>query len=129
MKKTLTLLALLSIIYSCKKSNDNTPVKTQSVPAKILVSGPSSFNNNASSQGSATYNLLGYGYDITGSYADTGSVRAVAIDVSAYDINNPGRFVIDLSKSSGQKVFNAENAGNLSQSLSAQLDETAGNQY
>lgn len=125
MKKTLILFALIATTFSCKKSsNPTTPVVKNSV-SDISVASIKSTNSSLSHV-DPQYNLLGYGYDITGKYADTSSVRSLAIEVKAYDIDNPGRVVFDLSSTATTQTLNAENADSLLSQLSSRTDETNG---
>ena len=126
MKKTVVFLSFLCAIYSCKKSNQ-TPANTIPLtPAKITVSVSPLVTNNTTPQGSATYNLLSYGYDITGKYADTSAVRSVVIDIAAFDANNPGRFDTSLATAGQSKVIYGQNAESFSSQLSVGLTETTG---
>ncbi len=125
MKKNLILFALIVLAFSCKKSSSPVTSVINNSVSDISVASIKS-TNNSGSQGDPSYNLLGYGYDITGKYADTSSVRSLAIDVKAYDINNPGRVVPDLSTTATTLTLNAENADNLALQLSSKTDETSG---
>jgi hypothetical protein len=126
MKKAFFFLIFLCAIYSCKKSNQTPANTTPLTPAKITVSTSSLFINNTTPQGSATYSLLSYGYDITGKYADTSAVRSVVFDIAAFDANNPGRFSISLATAAQSKVIYGQNAESFSSQLSAGLTETTG---
>jgi len=126
MKKTVVFLSFLCAIYSCKKSNQTPANNISLTPAKITVSTSALAINNTTPQGSPTYNLLSYGYDITGKYADTSAVRSVVFDIAAFDANNPGRFGISLTTVGQSKVIYGQNAENFSSQLSVGLAETTG---
>ncbi|QJD95202.1 hypothetical protein HH214_04570 [Mucilaginibacter robiniae] len=103
------------------------PTTTTSIPeSKITVIGPKVLANYPGIQGSSTYNLLGYGYDVTGKYADTSAVRHQALNVDAYITNNPDRFIINLASSSYAEAFHTENAENFAQQTSYWLTATKG---
>jgi hypothetical protein len=127
MKKIILPLLVIITLYACKKSDlaANVPVKT--LPdSNILVTGPPANALNSSLNIDKTYNLLGYGYDITGKYADTSAVRGQAINMAAFDAGNPNRVVTDLSATSTFNIINAVNAEDLSAQISARLTETNG---
>jgi hypothetical protein len=127
MKRILIPLVAIVILYSCKKSNISTNSPDKLLPdSNILVSTTPVNPVNSVLKVDKTYNLLGYGYDITGKYADTSAVRGQAINVAAYDVNNPGRLVIDLSKIATSHIINAENAESYSEQLASRLAESRG---
>ena len=127
MKKILIPLAAIITLYSCKKSNISSvsPAKLLA-DSSILVSTVPTNPANSVLKVDKTYNLLGYGYDITGKYADTSAVRGQAINVDSYDVNNPGRFVIDASKTATSLIINAENAESYSEQLASRLAASRG---
>lgn len=131
MKKNLYVLVLLVLLYSCKKTAENTTVEvpvTDKV-SEISVTGPRNSNSISVVQGDPTYNFLGYGYDITGKYADTSSVRSVAINIPEYIVHNPGRFDYARNITSSAQVIMAANAEDFSRQLSTRLNESNGMKY
>jgi hypothetical protein len=122
-KKILLAFAVLAIFYGCKKQSQPA-IKTSSLP-EISVTGFAT-TGNAPIRGDKIYNLLGYGYDITGKYADTSAVRSQAINIAAFGTDNPDRVVFDESKTSASQIINAKDAEDFSQQLSARLDESNG---
>lgn len=130
MKKLFTLLAVVSVCYSCKKS-DNSLVKPKpvdTIPATISVSNQVT-PNTPIPQGNVKYNLLGYGYDVTGAYADISSVRTPAINIDAFITDNPYKFSPNHSTSAGADVFYGKDAADLLASISNRIDATTGGGY
>lgn len=127
MKKTILALAVLATLASCKKSTDQITNPEANLSADIAVAitdGP--LLNDQTQQGDLTYNLLGYGYDVTDQYNDVHSVRPAVINVSAYVSANPGRFNQNRSSSGYWVNFSGENAADLAAQLSQQIDQTIG---
>ncbi|MGZ3756991.1 MAG: hypothetical protein ACXVAY_07800 [Mucilaginibacter sp.] len=128
MKKTILPLLLIAAIYSCKKGSTTGGIPLKLLPDSNIVVSTPAINplNTRFTHVDTTYNLLGYGYDITGKYADTSAVRGQAINVRAYDVNNPGRFVPDLSTTATFHLINAESAVDFSHQISSRLNESSG---
>jgi hypothetical protein len=129
MKKYLPLLAAVLLCQSCKKSNENLIAKTPETIAaehEIVVSGTKLLSNQTGIQGDVNYNLLGYGYDITGKYADTSAVRNPVIDIATFVLDNPQRVMSFQAVKSGFDVISSGNAEELSHQLSSSLETTSG---
>jgi hypothetical protein len=129
MKKYLPLLAAFLLCQSCKKSNEDPIVKTPEIIStehEILVSGPNLLSNHTGIQGDVNYNLLGYGYDVTGKYADTSAVRNSVIDIATFAVDNPQRIMSFQAVQSSFDVISANNAVELSHQLSSSLEATNG---
>nr|WP_199082116.1 hypothetical protein [Pedobacter sp. ASV19] len=132
MNKYLPLLAAVLLCQSCKKSNENLIAKTPETIAaehEIVVSGTKLLSNYTGIQGDVNYNLLGYGYDITGKYADTSAVRNPIIDIATLKINDPQRIMSFQAVKSGIEVISADNAEELSNQLSSSLEATNGHNF
>jgi len=132
MNKYLPLLAAVLLCQSCKKSNENLIAKTPETIAaehEIVVSGTKLLSNHTGIQGNVDYNLLGYGYDITGKYADTSAVRNPIIDIATLAINDPQRIMSLQAVKSGIDVVSADNAEELSHQLSSSLEATNGHNF
>ncbi len=127
MKKNLILLIVIIAFYSCKKSNVSPNGPAKMLPdSNIVVSSPQIGPVNSALNIDKTYNLLGYGYDITGKYADTSAVRSQAINMAAYDANNPGRVSNLYYTMSTFHIINAQNAESFSEQLSSGLAASNG---
>lgn len=129
MTKNLLLLAALALFASCRKSSvadSETPAPDTIKKMNIAVTGPDSFVAAPVRQGTANFNFLGYGYNITGKYADSSSVRAQVINISAYAAANPDRVDVGRSTSGGFNTLFAKNAEDYSSKISTNLEATNG---
>lgn len=119
MKNAFICAAVLTTAVSCSKSN-NTPApvpSTDTLPAlEVTVTGSHAYSPNKTVQGDSTYNLLGYGYDVTGKYADSASVKHQVINTAAFVHDFPGRFDFGYLRSAGMKPEVASNATELAAS-------------
>ncbi|SDP04678.1 MAC/Perforin domain-containing protein [Mucilaginibacter sp. OK268] len=79
-----TVIILASIVSSCKKDIVRTS-GVDNTPSKL----------NTQSAGDNKYDLLGFGYDVTGEYASSSSATYPVIDIDKLVQNEPGRFVPD----------------------------------
>lgn len=129
---TLCVASLMLTVVSCKKSgvkeNTNPEPEKETFPKiEIDVSGPVGKINKPVHQGNGEYNFLGYGYDITGKYADSSAVREMAIDVVAYSKDHSGRIINwqSLETNSGYMTA-AIHAEELAAKISQRTTATAG---
>jgi hypothetical protein len=121
-----TLLALLSLVAlgACKKSQNEIVREKVDVVQKdiaIAITG-ANLETDLTQQGNSTYNLLGYGYDVTDKYADAESVRAEVIDVPSFVANNPSRFDLGRSSQAYSKRIDAENAEDLAKQFTQKFE-------
>ncbi|MEE1943493.1 MAC/perforin domain-containing protein [Pedobacter sp. KR3-3] len=128
MKKTILALAVLATLASCKKNTDQItkPEEEKFSPDIAVAITDGQLLNDQTQQGDATYNLLGYGYDVTDQYNDVHSVRPAVINVAAYVSANPGRFNPNKSTTGYWVNFSGENAADLAAQLSNKVDQTNG---
>lgn len=128
MKRTILMLALLAALGSCKKSPNQIQKKDDGkLPADIkLTVTNGNLSNDVNQQGNATYNFLGFGYDITDQYNDASSVRSEVINIPSFAKSNPGGFDINRSTTGYWENFSGENATDLTGQLSEQFDQTSG---
>ncbi|MDP9078767.1 MAG: MACPF domain-containing protein [Bacteroidota bacterium] len=128
LKKTLLMLGLIAVLGSCKKSPNQIPKKdngTLPTDIKLTVTN-GNLSNDLNEQGNATYNVLGFGYDITDQYNDASSIRSAVINIPSFAKVNPGGFDLNRSTTSYWENFSGENATNLVDQLSTQFDEANG---
>lgn len=134
MKKILIALTAISIAasyVSCKKTNDNTnpdePTKiiTPVAEVSLLEIRPGS----ALPKGDPNYNLLGYGFDVTGKFEDARSSRASVVNMTSYSKDQLR--TIDNSTTTGfwTDSYDAENAEKLALRLSNKLSQTQGGKF
>ena len=120
----------LTTMIACSKSGSNNPGPDpdpgSEVTPRIIVdvAGPKVKAGIPAPQGNAESNFLGYGYDITGKYADSASVRAMAIDMPALIKIKPDYVDLDRGAQSGSaQVIWAKSAADLARRISLQVDE------
>lgn len=126
MKKMLVLLVVVGTLFSCKKTAEDLALNSDVIESNILVTGPKISENNPEPQGDGIYNLLGYGYDVTGKYADVSAVRGHAVNAGLYAINNPDRFELNNSDTTGTRVIQAKNAEDFAWKISTRLKQSTG---
>ena len=95
--KHLFCLLLLTAFASCNE--------------KLSLENENEYENEASltpvtrAPGDAQYDVLGFGYDITGDYLNPMSVRNLVIDIERYHRDRPGRVKIGTASSGSDKFF------------------------
>lgn len=100
--KFLLFFALLMIITfsSCEKATFDTPetvdreLEEEKIELEFSVENLRDDENNTDKEGYNDYNFLGYGYDITGKYADATSIREPVINTPDFVKDHTGRFVV-----------------------------------
>jgi len=126
-KRTLLMLGLLAALGSCKKSPEVQKKDDGKLPADIkLTITNGNLSTDLNQQGDATYNFLGYGYDITDQYNDAASVRSEVINIPTFATGNPDRFDLSRSTSFYWENYSGENATDLAGQLSQKFDEANG---
>lgn len=122
MNKTLLALTLVCALSACKKPNEAQEVLGSST-AEISIAALEMPTSNTDVEGDATYNFLGYGYDITGKHASAEAVRAKIVDVPDYVAKSEPGF---SPLSNGTRGYNltvfAKDAAELSQVISSEYE-------
>ena len=100
MKRILILLTLLTLFTSCRKDQmltevDNKPILTAKL-SKLMVSQPAD----------GKWDVLGYGYDITGQYANSESATYPVIDVERFKLERP-EYIVSSGAETGTHYFAA----------------------
>lgn len=129
MNRKLLLLATLGLFAACKKSNSPDPQITAPETVKeinFVVTGPKAVSSAPVKQGTIKYSFIGYGYNITGKYADTSSVKAQAMNIEAYAAAYPNRVDLGRSTSAGAQSMYAADAADYSYKISSKLKESKG---
>jgi len=72
--------------------------------------------------GDGKYDLLGYGYDITGEYCHHNSSKSLVIDINRFYQANPGRVVGSTNTGSHGEWFKGKTATNYLSSLTIKMD-------
>lgn len=117
---------MLSISASCKKSDlplnaEELPVPIESV--NLIV--PENLYDPIEPQGDPIYNVIGYGYDVTGKFNDASSIRGNVVDLAAYvEGEKPKNFAPWTSTAFWHDSYDAENAEVLARKLSAESEVT-----
>lgn len=111
MKNAFLGAAVLITAAACNKTN-NTPAPAPDMNYRppLTVTGSYAYASGKTFQGDSTYNFLGYGYDASGKYADSSSVKHQVLDVVAYLRNNPDRFNDGFLREAGSYPIIAGNA-------------------
>ncbi len=119
---------VLGVSSSCKKSD----VPAQPEPVldpieEVSLIAPENLNAPIVPQGDSTYNVIGYGYDLTGKHDDASSIRHKVVDIPAFvAAEKPDSFVPWRSTASWHDSYDAENAEVLANLLSNKSDLTKG---
>ena len=128
MKKVLFALTLLFIATSCKKSEDFPPQEPAPEPiAKITLLPAKLSSVPAVTQGDINYNLLGYGYDVTGKYDDASSARIAVMDMISFAREK--HVEPSMSTSFSMNSWDGENAEDLALGLSRGSKATEGRKF
>ena len=129
MKRVIFTFVVLVMLNACKKGDNNDlPQEVEEVPnVTVSVAKIKDIQDNVVPQGDPTYNLLGFGYDITNKYANISSVRAKVIDVPLFvAINDNEAFSSGSGTQGFSIVLNATSAEDLSGQLSDRYDASKG---
>jgi len=110
-----TVIVLTSIVSSCKKDIARAP-GTGNSPSKL----------NTQSAGDNKYDLLGFGYDVTGEYASSNSSTYKVIDIDKLVLDAPDRYVTDVNVSQYTEYNAGGNAEDYSSALSQNYSATIG---
>ena len=122
MKKIILAIAVLIFSASCKKSHEEEKLPLKTVEEITIMERKQVLE--PVSQGHETFNLVGYGYDVTGKFNDASSARAAVIDVESYDKNH--NLSVGTSGWFYSNMHDGENAEILASTLSNKTDETKG---
>ena len=117
MKKNYALnaaFAVILLISSCSKDK----------LAVVKNDDPSPKKPNSAVDG--LFDVLGYGYNVTGEYGNSSAATYKVIDVARLKNDQPNRVEIDLSKKQEGKIYSAENVESYSKKISATLKATVG---
>lgn len=127
MKRSILMLGLLAALGSCKKSPEIQKKDDGKIPTDIkLTITNGNLSNDLSQQGDATYNFLGFGYDITDQYNDASSVRSEVINIPLLVKSNPYQFDLSRATTGYWENYSGETATDLAGQLSQKFDETSG---
>ncbi len=117
--KAVLLFTTVLLLNACKSSPDI--VEPELFTPEFL--DPASFKQKEpTSVGDEEWNVLGYGYDVTGVYADAKSVRRKIINVEKYHAEAPTRVVMHLGRSGEFKLITGATAEELSSAYSSRLE-------
>jgi hypothetical protein len=125
MKKLLALISLLGIICSCHKQEKKEELIEPRTDDNITVTYISS-NLPASSPAKGDFYLLGYGYDVTGEFADSSAARDQIIDVVKLDNDRPSSVVVGKGDEGRSRTIIADNCETYSMKLSSWTEATLG---
>lgn len=127
MKKTILALALVAALGACKKSTEPNPQKEQKLPTDIQVGiSYGNLQKEQNQQGNATYNFIGFGYDVTDQYNSANSVRAEVVNMSSFTANQAKRINTMRGTEMYWEDFSGEDGADLARQLANQVEETKG---
>lgn len=113
MKKIL-VFCLAVACWSCQKEdNENLKVKN------TLADG------STQRAGDGVNDVIGYGYDVTGVYADASASRNAVIDIAAFSAANPNRLYVSYPNSQTYFSTYGVNARDFSSKISKTINATA----
>lgn len=116
MKKQTTIIYFLCIftaLASCKKSTLNDAILNQE-------------NKSSLNAGHPVYDLLGYGYDVTGRFADSESARMQVLNIEKFVSMEPASLPPNADVSTDYDYYFGENASTYSTGLSQKYNATLG---
>lgn len=132
-KNILIRFGLLLVLFFCSCSNEQpTEVIDPLSPTPEVVKPPTLSTDlhpptvKSGSFEIGPYGGLGYGYNVTGEYANANSSGLQVIDFVKFAADFPGRFLEERMNSSEYRTTNAEDASTFSNFLSRKLDITKG---
>ncbi|WP_295767725.1 MAC/perforin domain-containing protein [uncultured Mucilaginibacter sp.] len=123
MNKTLFLLGAMALFTACKKTNVSNAENANPENIKDVKFSLSKLAFSPVKQGNGDYNYVGYGYDITGKYADVNSVMEPVFNVPAFAAAYPQRIDVGRSTSGGFRTLYAENADDFLTQMTQRFDK------
>lgn len=114
---------LTTVLASCDKKDDITAPVVEIIYTNDSITVKDFTNYNAKSVVRDQYHLLGYGYDVTGEYADSTSARKQVVDVAKLKAAWPNSVVNGRSTSSGASNVATQNVGGLVYAISGQTED------
>lgn len=106
MKRIIYLFTLLPLLFGC----------TEDIMEQQLLNQATSTTRSA---GDRQFDLLGYGYDVTGDYFTTRSARSRIIDIATFKKENEGRFDYNLTPDSYGLFTSGTSAEDFTSNLTA----------
>lgn len=113
MKKIL-VFCLAVVCWSCQKEN-NENLKLENAVADA----------STHRAGDGLNDVIGYGYDVTGKYADASASRNAVIDIPAFSAANPNRLYVSYPNSQDFVSTYGVNARDFSSKISKTINATA----
>ncbi len=118
MKKFLFLIPLMGMLWSCKKQEQPAPKQTE------VKSNATKLKTQAAKDG--VWDLLGYGYDVTGEFANSSSTTFQVIDIAKLYSAAPTRLVTNLNTTRNSSFSYGDNVQSYASDISAHLNATVG---
>lgn len=125
------ILLFILFIYSCSDNQLTETIQDTNTIPEAIKPPTSSIDMVIPVIKSASYEIgpyggLGYGYDVTGEYANALSSRHQVVNITEFIKNEPGRFNNDRVLSASFSAMEAKNASEFSELLSQNLEATRG---
>ena len=123
MKSFFAAAILVCVLTACNKRDD-----IPAIPESVLYTNDSITVKDFTDYKSKSvvrdqFHLLGYGYDVTGEYADSASSRKQVVDVAKLAVAQPNSVQNWRSTSSGANDIATEDAGGLVYAISGQTED------
>lgn len=115
-----SVLCAVTVITSCSKSKETFENKLPNKGSSLSM-GP-----GMRTPGDGLWDVLGYGYDVTGEYANPNAVRYMVVDVTALKAAEPNRAIMDPSHFSYGNLNAGSNAEEYTKGLSGSTTATFG---
>jgi len=124
MKKLFILISSTLALFACTK-NDSSRLED----VKLNPNLPQKKTGKPLSAGDGKWDLLGYGYDVTGQFANSESATWPIIDIDSLKKYHP-TYVDESGAETGTHFFEVgQNASDLSQKITGKLDITGGDGF
>ncbi|MXV16509.1 MAC/perforin domain-containing protein [Hufsiella ginkgonis] len=120
MKKQLFAIALMMVVASCKKTAEVPHVPVNKISSKVKMPA------GVRSAGDGVWDVLGYGYDLTGEYAHSNSATYQIIDVAQMDLDHPTLVENSGAETGTDQLVYGYNAANYLHELSVKINATGG---
>jgi len=118
MKKFILIIPLVGMLWTSCKKQDQLPTNQNSAQTGSKL--------KAKSARDGVWDVLGYGYDVTGEYANSNSTTYQVIDVARLYAADASRVITNLNTTQNSVFAFGQDAQDYSSSLSANLKATAG---
>ncbi|MBB6111232.1 MAC/Perforin domain-containing protein [Mucilaginibacter lappiensis] len=118
MKKILFLIPIVGMLWSCSKQSQVKPGQSEASSTPNKLQTKSAVDH--------VWDVLGFGYDVTGEYGNSSATTFQVIDIAKLNAADASRVVTQLNTTRNAVFSYGENAQAYSSDLSAHLTATTG---